>query len=169
MLHSKSLRAIGQSLEIFRIDGFELEKEGGSYVVRSKSLPPTSQSIFRKSLVERIWDYLDLEQKSAESGAGTLRYGLTDIFWLDAQGQKQRRSHSFAQMLEASKLSQLMRSLGGQFDRIGVSTFNISWAPDSVSVNYQIPGQSSERKDFTIEKLCELDLEMRQQRSKKRG
>ena len=27
MLHSKSLRANGQSLEIFRIDGFELEKK----------------------------------------------------------------------------------------------------------------------------------------------
>jgi hypothetical protein len=159
--HSISLRAIGQSLEMLRVDAFELEKEGNSYVVRSKALPPTSQSIFRKSLVERIWDYPDLEQKSAESGAGTLRYDPTDISWLDAQGQKQWRSRSSAQMLGGSELSELMRILGEQFDRMRVSAFNISWAPDSVTVNYQIPGRHPERKDFSIEQLRELGLEMK--------
>jgi hypothetical protein len=70
---------------MLRIDAFsKLEKEGDSYVVRSKLLPPTSQSIFRKTLVERIWDYPDLEQKTAESGVGSLRYDPTDISWLDA-------------------------------------------------------------------------------------
>jgi hypothetical protein len=154
---------------MLRIDAFELEKQGDNYVVRSESLAPTLQSSFRKSLMERIWDYPDLEQKNAESGVGSLRYDPTDISWLDAQGKNQRRSHYFAQMREASELSQLMRILGGQLDRIRVSVFNISWGPDSVSVNYQILGRHPERKNSSIEQLRELGLEMKQQRSKKRG
>ena len=54
MLQSKSLKTIGQSLEILRVEAFELEKEDYSYVVRSKSLSPTSQWIFRNSVVERV-------------------------------------------------------------------------------------------------------------------
>src|SRR5947199_10595216 len=62
MLQSKSLRAIGQSLEILRVEDFELEKEDYSYVVRSKSLSPPSQWIFRNSVMERVWDSPDSVQ-----------------------------------------------------------------------------------------------------------
>jgi hypothetical protein len=66
-----------------------------------------------------------------------------------------------------SKLSELRHILSGQFDSIGVSDFNISWASKSVSVNYQIRGGNPERNDFTIEKQRELGLRGRFRRSKR--
>src|SRR5205823_14282721 len=95
MLQSKSLRAIGQSLEILRDEAFELEKEDYSYVVRSKSLSPTSQWIFRNSVVERVWDYHGAAQNSTQEGNDWLRYDSTDLSWLDAQRRKCRRSDPF--------------------------------------------------------------------------
>jgi hypothetical protein len=163
MFYAKSLRAIGQSLEMLRIDTFEIEKEGYSYVVRSKSLSPTSQWIFRNSIVERMWDSPGAGQNSI--GTDWLRYDCTDISWLDTQGRKSRRSASFGQMREASGLSQLLRNVGEHLDRIEASDFKISWTPDSVSVEYHIPAENRERKGFTAEKLHELGLHSRFRRS----
>jgi len=123
MLQSKSLRAIGQSLEILRVEAFELEKEDYSYVVRSKSLSPTSQWIFRNSVVERVWDSPGAAQNSTQVGNDWLRYDSTDISWLDAQGRKSRRSASFAQVRGVSRLSQLLRTLGEHLDVARGSSF----------------------------------------------
>ena len=161
MLQSKSLRAIGQSLEILRVEAFELEKEDYSYVVRSKSLSPTSQWIFRNSVVERVWDSPGAAHNSTQVGNDWLRYDSTDISWLDAQGRKSRRSASFAQVRGVSRLSQLLRTLGEHLDRIEASTFNISWSPDSVSVDYQVSDGQREQKTFTVEQLHKLDSHMR--------
>ena len=161
MLQSKSLRAIGQSLEILGVEAFELEKEDYSYVVRSKSLSPTSQWIFRNSVVERVWDSPGAAQNSTQVGNDWLRYDSTDISWLDAQGRKSRCSASFAQVRGVSRLSQLLRTLGEHLDRVGASTFNISWSPDSVSVDYQVSDGQREQKTFTVEQLHKLDSHMR--------
>src|SRR5437899_864380 len=165
MLQSKSLRAIGQSLEILGVEAFELEKEDYSYVVRSKSLSPTSQWIFRNSVVERVWDSPGAAQNSTQVGNDWLRYDSTDISWLDAQGRKSRRSASFAQVRGVSRLSQLLRTLGEHLDRIEASGFKISWAPNSVSVEYQTSDGNHDRKSFTAEKVHELGLHMRFRRS----
>jgi hypothetical protein len=161
MLQSKSLRAIGQSLEILGVEAFELEKEDYSYVVRSKSLSPTSQWIFRNSVVERVWDSPGAAHNSTQVGNDWLRYDSTDISWLDAQGRKSRRSASFAQVRGVSRLSQLLRTLGEHLDRIEASTFNISWSPDFVSVDYQVSDGQREQKTFTVEQLHKLDSHMR--------
>jgi len=161
MLQSKSLRAIGQSLEILGVEAFELEKEDYSYVVRSKSLSPTSQWIFRNSVVERVWDSPGAAHNSTQVGNDWLRYDSTDISWLDAQGRKSRRSASFAQVRGVSRLSQLLRTLGEHLDRKGASTFNISWSPDFVSVDYQVSDGQREQKTFTVEQLHKLDSHMR--------
>jgi hypothetical protein len=167
MRYSKSLRTIGQCLEILRVEDFELEKEDDSYVVRSESLTPTSQWILRNSLINNVWDSPDPEEKSIRStgGDGWLRYDPMDISRLDVQGRKKRRGHSSAQIRGASKLSQLLRTLGEHLDRIEVSAFNISWDPDSVAVNYEIRDGHRERRDFSIEKLHQLGLHMRFRRS----
>ncbi len=167
MRYSKSLRTIGQSLEILRVEDFELEKEDDTYVVRSKSLTPTCQWIVRNSLIDNTWDSSDPEQRSTRSvaGDGWLRYDPLDISRLDVQGRKKRRGYSAAQIRGASKLSQLLRTLGEHLDRIEVSAFNISWDPDSVAVNYEIRDGHRERRDFSIEKLHQLGLHMRFRRS----
>jgi hypothetical protein len=160
-MHAKSLRAIGQSLEILRVENFELETAGDNYIVRSESLSPTAQWIFRNSLVEKVWGSRLPNQKSKPSGNGSLCYEPADISWLDAQGQKKRRKQYDAPMVGAGKLSQLLRTVGGHLDRTEASVFKISWASNSVGVDYQPPGGDRERKDFSIEKLRELGLHVR--------
>jgi hypothetical protein len=165
MPHSKNLRAIGQSLEVLRIEVFELEKQGDTYIVRSESLSPTAQPMFRKSLVEKVWDSPDVNPKTADSGHRWLRYDPLDISWLDDQGRKIRRTHSFAETRGTRKLSQLLRTVGEHLDEKEVRTFNISWSPDCVSVDYRPGGGRRERKDFTVESLHELGSSMRFRRS----
>jgi hypothetical protein len=55
--------------------------------------------------------------------------------------------------------------VGEQLDRRDVSTFNISWSPDSVSVDYRAGGGQREHKEFTVENLHELGSSMRFRRS----
>jgi hypothetical protein len=45
------------------------------------------------------------------------------------------------------------------------TAFNITWAPDSVLVEYEMPNGVSERKDFTVEKLQQLALGSKFRRS----
>jgi hypothetical protein len=92
MLYRKSLRAIGQSLEMLRVQTFKLEKEGGSYKVRSDSLTLTHQWFLKNSLTKDVSDTTGLNQKSTQvtGGDGWLCYGPLDIVRLDAQGQRKR-------------------------------------------------------------------------------
>src|SRR5437773_11667787 len=140
MRYSKSLRTIGQSLEILRVEDFELEKEDDTYVVRSKSLTPTCQWIVRNSLIDNTWDSSDPEQRSTRSvaGDGWLRYDPLDISRLDVQGRKKRRGHSAAQIRGASKLWPLLRIFAEHLDRIEFRALNISSDPDSLPADYEI-------------------------------
>jgi hypothetical protein len=162
MLHSNSLRAIGQSLEMLRVHAFRLEKEGDSYIVRSESLTPARQWILRNSLAENDLDSPGANQKGMQLtwGDGWLCYGPFEVARLDAQGQRKRQDHGLG-LRGADKLDQLLRALGEHLDRKEATAFKISWAPDSISVDYQTPDGVSERKDFTVEKLHKLALHSR--------
>ena len=170
MIYAKSLRAIGQSLEIVRVEAFELDKKGDSYVVRSNSLTPTALWILRNSVIEKIGDApgSNLESTPLTEGEGWRRYDALDISRLDAQGRKKRRSDAFAQMREAHKVSNLLRTLGEHLDIMDVNTFNISWIPDFIAVDYQTADGQQGRKNFSAEKLRQLGLHMRFRRSTRR-
>ena len=134
MLHSSSLRAIGQSLELLRVQAFSLEKEGDSYIVRSESLTPTRHWILRNNL-ENDFDAPGSDQKSTLSwGNGWLCYGPLDVARLDAQGQRKRQPQSLVPLHTADTLGHLLRALGEHLDRKEATTFQISWSPDSVAV-----------------------------------
>ena len=162
MLHSSSLRAIGQSLEMLRVQAFGLEKEGDSYIVRSESLTATRQWILRNNL-ETDLDSPGPDQKSTQLtwGDGWLCYGPFDVARLDEQGRKKRQDHGFAPLSRADTLGQLLRALGEHLDRKEATAFKISWAPGSVVVDYQMSDGVSERKNFTVEKLHQLALHSR--------
>ena len=163
MLHSKSLRAIGQSLEMLHVHAFKLEKEGDFYIVRNEALTETHRWILRNYLAENVSNSPGSEQKSTQltGGDGWLRYGPLDIARLDAQGRKKRSNRGSEPTSEVDKLAQLLRTIGEHLDRKEATAFKISWAPDSVSVDYQTPDGVCERKDFTVEKLRQLALHSR--------
>jgi hypothetical protein len=162
MAHAKSLRVIGQSLEVAKVAAFELENNGQYYDVRSDSLTQTGEWILRNALSENDFS----RQSGRESTVKrSLRFSPRDISRLDAQGQKKRRNHSLSRMQESSKLSQLLRALGDHLDRTEVSVFHISWMPDSISVDYKGPGGQSDCRTFTPEKLQQLGSHTRFRRS----
>ena len=163
MPHAKSLRAIGQYLVTLPIQAFEIEKTGNDYVVRTASLSPTAQWIFKESPNE-VSDS-PTRTKKPSSNDRSMRYETLDIVRLDAQGRKKRRKHSFSQTRGAKTLSQLLRTVGEHLDRIEVSAFTVSWSTDSVSVDYQRAEGGREREDFTLKQVRELGLHMQLHRS----
>jgi hypothetical protein len=162
MPYAKSLRVIGQSLEVARVTTFELEKDRQDYLIRSDSLTQTSDWILRNAIGESDFT----EQSGHRSTVNRpLRFTPVDISRLDSQRQKQRRTHSSSQTQGSSKLSQLLRSLGDHLDRTEVSAFHILWTPDSVCVDYQESDGQSDSRTFTAEKLQQLGLHSRFRRS----
>ena len=162
MLHAKCLRAIGQYLETLPIKAFEIEKKRNDYVVRTASLSPTAQWVFKQSPDEASDSRTP---KKAASNNRSMRYETLDILRLDAQGRKKRRKHAFSQMRGARTLSQILRTVGEHLDRIEVSAFTVSWSDDSVSIDYQRADGDRERKDFTLAQLRELGLHMQLRRT----
>ena len=161
MAHAKSLRVIGQSLEIAWAAAFELENDGQSYVVRSDSLTQTGEWILQNALSENKFSERRTRSPTVKR---SLRFSPPDISRLDAKGQKRRRNQTSSRM-ESSKLSQLLRTLGDHLDRTGVSAFHIFWSPDSIFVDYQRPDGESDSRTFTPEKLQQLGLHTRFRRS----
>jgi hypothetical protein len=170
MLHAKSLRAIGQSLDILRLRAFRLEKKGDYYIVRSESLTATHQWIVRNYLAQNTLDSPGPDQNSTQLtvGDGWLCYGPLEIAQLNARERKKRDDHGSEKTRDADKLAQLLHTLGVHLDSKEATAFEISWAPDSVSVEYHTPNGVLERKDFTAEKLHQLALQSRFRRSNRR-
>ena len=161
MAHAKSLRVIGQSLEVVRAAAFELENDGHYYVVRSDSLTQTGEWILQNALSENEFSERRTRPPTVKR---SLRFSPPDISRLDAEGQKRRRNQTSSRM-ESSKLSQLLRTLGDHLDRTAVSAFHISWSPDSIFVDYQRLDGESDSRTFTPEKLQQLGLHTRFRRS----
>jgi hypothetical protein len=167
MLHAKSLRAIGQSLAMIRLQAFSLEKKGDFFIIRSESLTETHEWILRNDLAEKNGHLAVADQRSTQLtvGDGWFCYGPLDIARLNAREAKKADNHDFKQTREADKLAQLLRILGEHLDSRSATAFKISWAPDLVSVEYQAPNSVRERKDFSVEKLQQLALCSRFRRS----
>jgi hypothetical protein len=161
MFHSKSLRVIGQSLELVKITAFELEADGPTYVVKCDSLTQTGEWVLRHALNRN-----DFSEKTARQSPVTrsVRFSPADISRLDDQVQLQRR-RSPSQPEAYGRMSQLLRTLGDQLDQSNVSAFDLSWVSDSVSVYFQFPDGQCDSRTFTFEKLRQLASSSRFRRS----
>ena len=147
MLHAKFLSAIGQYLQILRLRAFELEKQGDFYIVRSELLTEAHERILKNHFAEQG------ESTHLTVGDGWLSYGPLGTARLNARELEKRENHGFEQ---TDKLAQLLSTVGGDLDSKKTTAFKISWAPDSVSVEYETPPGVRERKEFTIKKLQQL-------------
>lgn len=170
MPHSKSLRAIGQSLESLGVVAFVMEKDGLNYIVRSDALPDISQVDFKKDLTEKVWETqrADSRHKRLLAADGTLKYDLPYISWLDAQGRKKRRKRLSAQATGTMKVSQLLRTVGKHLDRLEPHAFSIQWTRDSVIVEYELSNGEREREVLPLEKVRELTVRSRFRRARRR-
>jgi hypothetical protein len=170
MPHAKTLRAIGQSLESLGVVAFVMEKNGRNYLIRSDSLPNIAALAEKRDLTEKVWERTSLSRRTSEllTDDGSLRYVPSYISWLDAQGRKKRRKRLSAQATGTMKLSQLLRAVGRHLDRLEPHAFSISWSRDGVVIDYELPDGRRISESLSKEKLRELTLRMRLQRSRRR-
>jgi len=169
MPYAESLRAIGQSLEMVHVESFRLEKENDSYVVRSESLTPNRLWILSNTLSGDTRDSPPNPKiTQLPVREGWFCYRPPDIARLEAQERRKRKNDSSTEMPRKT-LGQLLRTLGEHLDTKEATTFHISCAPDSMSVDYQMPDGVSERKDFTVERLYKLALYSRFRRVQPTG
>jgi hypothetical protein len=166
MAHSRSLRVLGQSLELTRVVAFEMEKDGHYYVVRPGSLSQTDEWILRNAISEDGFTERTEQRPPVDRG---LRFSPRAIARLDAEAQKKRQNQALPHRMESTKLSQLLRTLGDHLDKMDISIFHISWMPDAVSVDYLERGGQSDRRTFTREKLQQLGFHTRFRRSSRGG
>jgi hypothetical protein len=162
MAHAKSLRVIGQSLEVAKLLAFELETDGPNYVLRSDSLTNTGEWILRHALSPHNFS----DENSRQSPVSrSVRFSPTDISRLDHQARKQRRLDSSPPKQTYGRPSQLLRALGDHLDQTQVIGFHISWTSTSVSVDFQSLNGQSDSRTFTTDKLQELGSHSRFRRS----
>lgn len=166
MVHARSLRVIGQALELAKVTAFELEKHGRYYVAWSDSLPDASTWISRHGLIKDVCDAGARQSKAGSS----LCFSSADISRLDSEAYKRRRHHSSAQVQAANNLSQRLRTLGDHLDRNSVNAFHVSWTPECVSI-VKLPATDLvvERTTLTPEKLQQLSFQKRLRRSGPHG
>jgi hypothetical protein len=139
MSHATSLRAIGQSLEKGRVAVFEIENNGGKYLVLSNSL------------THRV-----------------VRFTSADILRLEAQARQHRGWHLFLRGSAKHKLSQALRSLGDQLDRGEARAFHISWTPHRVVVKSAYTNGPSDTQSFTATELQRLGSPSRRRQTRSR-
>ena len=169
-MHSRNLRAIGQSIELAHIEIFELENHGQFYLVRSRSMTPDRRWTVKVSLLESFKDdLLDTDGNGfvSEGEQDCIRYDPRMISCLNGQGQKKRRHYLPAAVQQNRRPSQYLRTLGEHLDKAQVRTFKISWDyPKSVSVTYLTPDERNEEKIFSFDKLHDLGFHLRFRRSR---
>jgi hypothetical protein len=168
MPHAKSLRAIGQSLEALGVVAFVMQKDGRNYIIRADSLAPLTAD--KKTLSEKIWNLPSLAKKTRAliKENGSLNFLPTDVSWLDAQGRKKRRKRQSAQASGTMKLSQLLRTVGRHLDRLEPHAFTISWSATGATIHYELADGQQISETLSTEKVRELTLRMRFQRTRRR-
>ena len=165
MSHAKSLRLIGQSLEVAKLQLFELKTDGPNYVVQSDALSAATEWILRQSLspTDVMW-----QSTRRSTSNRSVRFTPADILRLDDQAKKQRRANSSQDRQTHRRLSQLLRVLGDHLDRMGVYSFQIVWTETSSSVEFQSTDGLGDSRSFTPEKLAQLGSHSRFRRSSRR-
>ena len=132
--NAKSLRAIGQSLEINGVPRFTIENDRrGYYTVTCDSLTKAAEWIWGNSLSRS-----DSFQTSAHRLAAiqSLYFTPFDISRLDTRGQKQRHDSFVAGLHETNFLARLLRTLGDYLDSVGAFAFRILWTADSIGIEW---------------------------------
>jgi hypothetical protein len=157
MTFAKSLRVIGQSLEIAKVSVFQLENDGQKYVVQSDSMSRTAEWILRYAVRESEFSTPTRRPPASATPLAQKPVGFSnaDIARLDTREAKRRRE--FSQTEPSAKLSHLLRVLGDHLDKSSARTFHIFWMSEAAIVDFRRADGLTDRQRFTFEKLREFN------------
>jgi hypothetical protein len=170
MPHTRSLRAIGETIEELGLDAFEIEQDGQNYRLRSAALSDRSISIGRKKNALRSSELesstLDIARLKKKDGS--LEYRPVHISRLDSQSRHKRRQHFSEQNARAHQTAQLLRTLGRHLDGVEARGLRLSWSAQVVTVEYRRGDGQQMKERFSIDKLREQTFRSRLRRAPRR-
>jgi hypothetical protein len=143
MTHSRSLRVIGQRLELSKISQFQIEHDGEDYTVTSDLMSRTAQWILRYATTQDIFAPSGQQAAHTVLNLNPITFTQADLIRLDSWEARRRRE--LLEIQPPTKLSHLLRILGAQLDKNAARAFSIFWTPNSVVVDYKRAGGFTDR------------------------
>ena len=178
MGYAQRLRAIGQALEILKIDGFEMELSGEDVFVLG-SVPRTQRELLLDQCsaeqLQTVWGSLPRqgEERGTRQGLDEpgdllrmqLCYTAEDVARLDKEGRS-RRGKS-ASVGDAWSLSQILRSIGAYLNQKRARLRKITREADNLAVEYETSVGSKMKETLAIKDLYDLWVRMYLQRAER--
>jgi hypothetical protein len=143
MTHSRSLRVIGQRLELSKISQFQIEHDGEDYTVTSDLMSRTAQWILRYATTQDTFAPSGQQAAHTVLNLNPITFTQADLIRLDSWEARRRRE--LLEIQPPTKLSHLLRILGAQLDKNAARAFSIFWTPNSVVVDYKRAGGFTDR------------------------
>jgi hypothetical protein len=143
--YAQPLRAIGQALEILKMENFELEPDGDDFVVRGKVMAhggddvecAESQNLRFSREGERNLEAPDVEPVATSAIVNQLDlcYTLKDVNRLEQKGQARRGEAPT--VAQTRGLSHLLRTIGAYLEEKPARLVKITKHAESVTVVYE--------------------------------
>jgi hypothetical protein len=144
--YAQPLRAIGQAIEVLKMESFELEPDGDDFVVRgrvtARGAGPDPQTAESRSLrfkreTERTFHDSEVEAVTTTPIVNQLDlcYTLKDVGRLEQEGQARRGEPPAA--AETSGLSHLLRTIGAYLEEKPARLVKIAKHAETVTVVYE--------------------------------
>jgi hypothetical protein len=169
--YARHLRVIGQELENFQFDAFNLECSADGYLVwvKSDSMLDNRQPLLgvSKSRLQKLWrgklpsGATDREEGFTDTRARApkrLRYTAEDLERMEQERRSGRRPQSRA--ADGHALSQLLRTVGDFVGRRGERLLGIAWQKLSISIVVETPQGRKEIDIYRPDNLYDLWVRM---------
>ena len=135
LTHARSLRVIGQKLEVTKISQFQLEHDGETYTVTSDLMSRTAEWILRYATTQETVAADRRPVAHAVVNLNPITFSQADLIRHDQWEAKRRRE--LLPVQPPTKLSHLLRIMGAYLDKNAARTFTIYWTPNSVVLDYK--------------------------------
>jgi hypothetical protein len=173
--YAQPLRAIGQALEILKIQGFEMEMAGEDFLVRG-NVPLAHRKLpiglCSAEQLRMIWGSLPprmaaFGSQPANLSRMELRYTAADVERLDEEGRARRGQSQTVG--DAWSLSQILRSLGAYLNQKQARLSKITRESDEICVEYETSVGTKMKETLAIKDLYDLWVRMYLQRAERKS
>ncbi len=165
--YAKTLRVIGQALELLHVETFVLERVGEKYLLRGESRTPP----VKKSGMQILQNHSRVGRQRLQgrqvarraSSALKLQYAPEDISRLEHEGKARRRG--LEEIPDKYSLSHILRAVGAYIDFKGARLLKLSKRGNWITIRYETIQGGSSMDRLTISSLSPIFVRMYLQRS----
>jgi hypothetical protein len=162
------LRALGQALEILRVERFEIEPDGKTYLVQVLTIRrgesdrgPTGESTVRyiwASAPDPTTENIDTKLLYAMAKTLDLQYTPGDVVRLEQEWRVKRNNANG--LADPSSLSQLLRTAGAYLSEKGVYLVKIRREQEALLIQYETESGQRHEEILSDHELCDSAMRM---------